>query len=250
MKSDVRASCWSVTINNPVQADEENINMARQKGWKVEGQKEVGDNGTPHYQLLVESGQVRFISVKKAFPRAHIEICRDKKALKMYVHKEETKVEELATTSDQYPSQQKMWDMFSEYLYEKYEDYRDSPSPMHLWSEEKWLLEFDHFVNEYIIEGYVLESIAVNPQVRSALKKFGYSIYQRSCRRKFGGYIRRQTDRQTDETSVCVKNITNAVVSSCSTSEEGTWETQGFEEQEDCGTSDGDGTERSCETDF
>lgn len=33
----LRASCWSLTINNPTAADEEQINLARQRGWKVEG---------------------------------------------------------------------------------------------------------------------------------------------------------------------------------------------------------------------
>lgn len=49
MPSTDRATAWSVTINNPNESDEEAINLARQKGWTVQGQKEVGDEGTPHY---------------------------------------------------------------------------------------------------------------------------------------------------------------------------------------------------------
>nr|WAE43161.1 MAG: replication associated protein [Cressdnaviricota sp.] len=234
-KSDVRSSCWSITINNPTEVDEEHIAKARQKGWKVEGQKEVGKNGTPHYQLLVESGQVRFVAVQKAFPRAHIEVCRDKVALKNYVHKAETKVEELETTTEQYPSQQKVWDMFAVYMYEKYDDGKDHSVGLEELNGDEWLFQFDQFVTEFIRDGYVLEGIAVNPQVRSGLKKYGYAIYLRSKSRNFGGYIRRQTDSQTDTTSEVADNISivdipeDAKLSSCgtSTSEEGTWTTEG-----------------------
>jgi len=210
MKSDVRASCWSITVNNPIQADEDNIAKARQLGWKVEGQKEVGETGTPHYQLLVESGQVRFSSIKKAFPRAHIEVCRDKTALKKYVHKEETRVEGLPAASDNYPSQQKVWDMMAHWIDENYPETDGSSNLVELWNEDRWLHEFDRFISEYILDGYVLEGIAVNPQVRSGLKKFGLSIYRRSQQREYGGYVRRQTDRQTDKSSVCDTSITDA----------------------------------------
>lgn len=48
MDKDKRHSTWSVTINNPTQSDEDAIHQARQRGWSVEGQKEVGEQGTPH----------------------------------------------------------------------------------------------------------------------------------------------------------------------------------------------------------
>lgn len=78
-----RSRYWSLTINNPTQEDEEAIALARQRGWKVEGQKEVGKEGTPHYQLCLDcSQQQRFSAVKKAFPRAHIEAAKSVVALK------------------------------------------------------------------------------------------------------------------------------------------------------------------------
>lgn len=80
-----RARAWSVTINNPTQTDEYDIAQARLKGWKVEGQLEKGEQGTTHYQLLVKTPQVRFSLIKKAFPRAHIEVCRNLTALTAYV---------------------------------------------------------------------------------------------------------------------------------------------------------------------
>lgn len=188
MTTQARASCWSITINNPSAADEENINLARQKGWKVEGQLEVGEKGTPHYQLKVNTPQVRFSAVKKAFPRAHIEIAKNVYALEQYVHKEETREGELVQTSDRYPSMQKLWDMFSDYI----EEHRLNLAK-ESWDEDTFLQEFDLFIKDAIIDGYVVETMAVNPQIRACVKKFGREILIRSQN------IRRQTDRQTDE---------------------------------------------------
>lgn len=78
-----RARYWSLTINNPTPDDEERIALARQRGWRVEGQLEKGEEGTPHYQLCLDCGaQQRFSAVKKAFPRAHIEAAKSAVALK------------------------------------------------------------------------------------------------------------------------------------------------------------------------
>lgn len=81
LKMTDRATAWSLTINNPTEADEENIQHARQKGWKVIGQLEQGENGTKHYQLLVKTPRIRFGGVKKEFPRAHVEVARNVAAL-------------------------------------------------------------------------------------------------------------------------------------------------------------------------
>lgn len=183
-----RASSWSVTINNPVSSDEENIALARQRGWKVDGQLEKGDNGTPHYQLIVKTPQVRFSAVKKAFPRAHIEVARNVTALEQYVHKEETREGQLATSNDKYPSLSKLWEMFSEWI----EEQRLQLSK-ESWDEDSWLKYFDLFINETILDGYFVESMAVNPQVRGSVKKYGRSIIIRAQN------IRRQPDSQTDE---------------------------------------------------
>lgn len=185
-----RGTSWSVTINNPIPADEENIALARQKGWKVEGQLEKGKEGTPHYQLLVKTPQVRFSAVKKMFPRAHIEKARNVAALENYVHKEETREAQLQTTSDMYPSMQKMWDMFAEWLSD-----RPLTNGLVAGREDRWLEEFDLFIGQAILDGYVVETMAVNPQIRAVVKKYGWHIICRSNNR-------RQTDRQTDEESI------------------------------------------------
>lgn len=189
-----RFSCWSVTINNPTAADDECIALARQKGWKVEGQQECV--GTPHYQLMVRTGQVRFSALKKAFPRAHIEPARNSAALAAYVVKEESRTGSLPTTSDLYPSLDKMWTLICSRLSQKnwvddelYEDlhapsvwYKDAPS-------KDALRNFDLIVLELIDEGYRIETIAANPQTRSSWLKFHRALIRRS-------YADSQTDRQ------------------------------------------------------
>lgn len=192
-----RATAWSVTINNPTKSDEENIALARQKGWRVEGQLERGEQGTQHYQLLVKTPQVRFSAVKKSFPRAHIEVARNIAALEQYVHKEETREGGLQQESNLYPSLQKVWDMFTEWIQMRrlHTNYIDA-------NEEEKLYMFDTFIGRCIEQGYIVELIAVNPQIRSAIKKYGEKIYFRS--------LRRQTDRQTDENNTSQSVITNA----------------------------------------
>jgi len=201
-----RATCWSVTINNPIPADDENISQAKQKsGWNVEGQLERGEEGTPHYQLIVKTPQVRFSAIKKQFPRAHIEVARNVKALQAYVHKDETKIGELPV-NDKYPSLSKLWDLFNEWL-EFHPKYRGDQ-----WLDlygELWLPVFDRFVCDKIEEGYHIESMAVNPQIRSSIKNYGYSIIIRSKNNKNASIDKRQTDRQSETLSVDM-DITDA----------------------------------------
>lgn len=200
---DVRATNWSVTINNPISADDENISLARQKGWNVEGQLERGAEGTPHYQLAVRTPQVRFSALKKAFPRAHIEVARNVTALKQYVHKDDTKVGELKEQSDKYPSLSKFWELIYDVL-------KFSPDqPYQLLDSEIYpgafftMTEFDDAVRYLIRDGYHVETMGVNPQMRSCWKIYGRDLMYR---------IAVDKDRQTAETSVSVVNIpTHAV---------------------------------------
>lgn len=209
-----RHSNWSITINNPTPADEEDIARARQKGWKVDGQLEKGENGTPHYQLMVSSGQVRFSAVKKAFPRAHIEPARNPTALKQYVHKDDTKVGELATSSDKYPSLSKFWLMVADYCfsYEKdrldmyeWEDhkrmvlYRTQKPP----TEEQWLELFRDAISHYICRGFHVESFYSPPNI-SVFKNFARSILLRSL-----DELSLQTARQPDVRSESEESIPN-----------------------------------------
>lgn len=191
----IRATCWSLTINNPTAADEEAINLARQKsGWKVHGQKEKGESGTEHYQLMLTTPQVRFSAIKKIFPRAHIEVARDRVALSKYVAKEDTRVGTLCDDQEHYPSMQRLWDMFAAWINER--------DLHHKWmdSNSDYRLElFDKYINDMIYEGYVVETMGVNPQIRSAVKNYGVNIIIRS--------LRRQTDRQTEASAEVEENF-------------------------------------------
>jgi len=167
-----RATCWSVTINNPTPEDEESIARSRQSGWKVEGQLEKGEGGTLHYQLVVKTPQVRFSALKKAFPRAHIEAARNAVALDKYCHKEETAVGTLQESQAMYPSLSQYWTLVVQELDAKY-PYglnADSPEP---------LILLDQATSQLISRGYNVEGMAVNPQVRSAWKRFSGAIIWR-----------------------------------------------------------------------
>jgi len=203
-----RATCWSLTINNPTAADEECISLARQKGWRVDGQLEQGEGGTIHYQLRLRTPQVRFSAVKKQFPRAHIEQARKAEALAQYVHKEETRVGELRHEDEFYPSLSKFWDLIRDQLQFDYVDRITDPRNLDI----RWfsLVRFDDWCRHLIMRGYHIETMAVNPQVRSAWLKFGEAILYRSFADR---------DRQTDtppENNVAVVDIPTYAASSAS----------------------------------
>lgn len=179
----IRASCWSVTINNPVQSDEYNIAQARQKGWKVEGQLERGENGTPHYQLLVSTPQVRFSLVKKVFPRAHIEVARNRTALAAYVHKEETREKALTIDQSKYPSQLQIFRWFAFYYRDVKKDYPNKTN----------LEIFDLMCGQKIRQGFYIGAECMNPQIRAFIKKFGDHVAHREL-----ASLDRQTDRQPE----------------------------------------------------
>jgi len=204
MSSQARGSCWSITINNPCDNDEENIAFARAKRWTVSGQKEVGANGTPHYQLIVKTPQVRFSTVKKTFPRAHIELARNPTALALYCEKEDTRVGSLDTSSEWYPSNQKIWDWFGVLAAEYTRGIERDPITLSKrdLTREELLGCFDQMINLKIREGYYCESFAVNPQVRAAVIRYGNSIAYRG--------IHRQTDRQTRGNNVAAIDTNNA----------------------------------------
>lgn len=181
-----RATCWSLTINNPTQEDEEALALARQKGWKIDGQLERGAEGTPHYQLIVHTPQVRFSAVKKAFPRAHIEIARNPAALATYVAKEETRVGNLPTSQEMYPSQRR----FFELVWREIEADPDEPEfrllPSGRLPGPQVRTSLIEASRRLIKKGYVVETIAVNPQTMLAWQWF---------HREFRV---RETTRQTD----------------------------------------------------
>jgi len=204
MPSTDRATCWSVTINNPNSSDEENMANARRLGWKIEGQLEKGKDGTSHFQMMVKTPQVRFSQIKKMFPRGHIEVARNDKALANYVHKQDTKVGELPSNDRYVTSNTKFFALLVDVL-ETYDEDVDKRfrlihgglgefvSP----SQFDSLQALDLATSILITRGYYcVETMAVNPQVRKAWATFFRSII-----------CRRQTDRQTEQNNVATISI-------------------------------------------
>jgi len=171
-----RASCWSVTINNPTDLDDDYITEANARaGWSVHGQLEQGESGTEHYQLMVTTPQVRFSAVKKAFPRAHIEVAKNPKSLAKYVTKEETRVGVLPS-NDMYPSQSSFYNLLVSVVKEE-ESRQECPSDtevlrMMAGKSKDPLDQFDRAVKALISRGYHVEHHGCNPQVRSAWRLY------------------------------------------------------------------------------
>lgn len=215
-----RATCWSLTINNPNNSDEEFIALARQKGWKVDGQLEKGAEGTPHYQLILRTPQVRFSQVKKAFPRAHIEIARNPAALAAYTQKSETALAPLLASSSKYPSLSMFWDLiFGE------DPFPESCASNGALGQQRRLDYLDERTRDLIRRGYHVETMAINPQTRSAFAKFAFELHARVLE-----------DRQTRQT------VQEVVVPT-------TYNQDGVEEEEDDGSSSEGSSEGSWASD-
>lgn len=87
-----RARHWCFTINNPTDSDAELLS-ALECVYLVY-QKEVGEDGTPHFQGIVGfDKQLRFNAVKSLLPRAHLEIARNVPASIEYCRKEEGRLD-------------------------------------------------------------------------------------------------------------------------------------------------------------
>jgi len=180
-----RGTCWSITINNPT---EEDMSPDLPAGWKLTGQIEQGAEGTTHYQGMLNTQQVRFTAVKKVFPRAHIELAKNRKALEKYVHKSETRVAEVNDVVSNIPTlfayQHKIaarWDddEYNLFVNQKRETMDDKEFAKTLPSD--LALEYVDYLVGLDIEAGIcgIEYIAINPMWRSAWKKFYRQLVSR-----------------------------------------------------------------------
>lgn len=235
-----RGTNWSITINNPTADDDENIARAKQKGWKMIGQLEKGENGTPHYQMMWKTPQVRFSAVKKAFPRGHIELARNPDALAQYVIKEDTRAGAINTT-DKYPCLSKYWDLIYDKISAEVKDFAEMIDYDKL-QDSKVLGYLDRATKELIYEGYFVEMHACNPQNRSSWLKFAKAIMWRSLKRIQENHENTKSvasaetpvnaDGQTDRQCVDIPTI-NLETDSITTDGDGTEETfEGTQEDE------------------
>lgn len=166
-----------------IEAFEGQQNLASAKGWTCLGQKETcPKTGRPHYQFAVKTPQVRMSEVRKLFQGAHIEEARNKAALEQYVHKEDTRSGDLPKISNLYPTLDQTLNLFVQFV-------RDMPKRPNASLEhatiyidgQRWLDLFDHWVEREAIPKLRLrvETLAVNPATRSAIKKYMNGIFER-----------------------------------------------------------------------
>ena len=175
-----RATCWSITINNPTENEMAPTLPAK---WALTGQVEKGEEGTEHYQGMLKTPQERFSAIKKVFPRAHIEVARNRKALEQYVHKSDSRIAErpdvvsnIPTLFDYQHTVARNWDD-DEYK-AKCEKYFKG-----IDGEESFMQYLDDLVIRDIEDGVCgVEFIAINPMWRSAWKKFGRAMIKRERR--------------------------------------------------------------------
>lgn len=201
-----RASTWSLTINNPTESD---TNVTLPAGWKLEGQYEVGENETRHFQGMLSTPQCRFSSVKKLFPRAHIEVARNRAALKTYVHKDDTRVGDFATQQSTFVNLSDAKRLVCErFCYDDWMDWLEKTLIKHYKGNrgECFLAYVDCVVRNLITGddgGEVIEGIeyhAVTPGWRQMWKLFGEAILERHEKLR-----QQQTDRQTDTADEAAK---------------------------------------------
>jgi len=176
-KKDDRATCWAITWNNPP----DKIPLLP-PGWEVDGQLEKGEkNGTPHWQIILYTPQVRWRAVKNVFPICHIEAARNKAALQNYVSKSETRVADLP--QQRYvPTIFEYQEMVARHWVPEDFDKR--------WMETDGSMSIDDCAMEYLddlvrvdIENGMWgpEWISINPMWRSSWKKFWRSIIKRNA---------------------------------------------------------------------
>lgn len=192
-----RASCWSLTINNPTEQDLKPTLPAK---WTLQGQIEKGEEeGTEHFQGMLTTPQVRFSAVKKIFPRAHIEVPRNRQALEKYVHKEDTRVAVVATQQSNIPTlfdyQHTVAGVWNDDDFRTFGERELEANPRQSMDDIA-LAYVDSIVAADIERGLCgVEYIAINPMWRSAWKKFWRSLVRRERNKPADS----QTDRQTDD---------------------------------------------------
>lgn len=195
MSTTQRATKWSVTcnlLNIKKETVESCISTARQQGWTVLGQIEKGTEGTEHYQLAVATPHIRFSAVKKVFPTAHIEKCKDWNALVKYCNKEDTRVEKIVQA--QYVTFQMVRDKFFEYLI--------NDGNVNLTDEQHRISEWDTFIQLSLREKIECDLVGVNPQYRSCIMKYWDAYIYLA--------IHRQQDSQTTEVILPTISIPDA----------------------------------------
>lgn len=187
----VRGSLWGPnTYYPPTSMDEQVAAQEIQEwvlskklppGWRFADKCNVEkcpSSGRFHYQFFVHTPQVRKSQVISVLSPAHIELCRNRKAVETYCRKEDTRV----ATIDAPPSIPNIFEYQTVIAKRwKQDDYEEMVSQLPRKDRDDIaMLYLDHLVAEDIAAGQRgAEWIATNPMWRNAWKKFWRSIIKR-----------------------------------------------------------------------
>lgn len=185
-----KASCWSITINNPTDDDHQRWELLKTLPWikQVGGQLEQGEEETPHIQGYIQTEYGRFFEkLKQALPRAHIEIAKNKFALQQYVHKTDTRIGTVAEYERPALRIANQKDIQKQLLFlvkahapskhperwaacESFEDFLICHGWIIKHEADYWI---DMAVSRLIQDGYYgVEFVMANNQVRGAFKRY------------------------------------------------------------------------------
>lgn len=229
-----RSYAWSITAFD-LAAAKEQMALANQKGWVVRGQEETcPTTGRKHYQVMVNTPQLRMSAVIKHFKGAHVEPARNEKALAQYVAKTETRSGALPDFS-KFPTLDQFWNLTYDLLVgdteltdrdppeiEKIKEYKSIVTRSMVSIQEQ--LE-NHAAEEddpdlqpsdrtpapaiwavsrcLIRRGFCVEMMVANPQLKEVWKNAFWSIMLRT-------HQVRMTARQTDTAVIPTVEDTNA----------------------------------------
>ncbi len=88
----LRARIWCFTINNPTAEEESHLSHVNflSEIKSCVWQMEEGKNNTPHIQGVIQfKNQITFGQIKKKLPTAHLEVCKNFPASKLYCQKDD-----------------------------------------------------------------------------------------------------------------------------------------------------------------
>lgn len=181
-----RGGCWSITINNPTAEDEKQLASLKDQPWfkSFKSQLEQGTEGTKHIQGCLRTTQQRFSTIKKALPRAHIEVARNALALTKYVEKSDTRLEKRGDVVRDIPTLFEYQTIVAaeltvEMVHTRQMEYLEDK--IFKDSGDIALEVVDEAVAKHIRNGMRgVEYIAINPMWRSSWKKFWRSIIERN----------------------------------------------------------------------
>lgn len=161
--------------------------------WHLEGQIEQGTDSQQklHAQIFLKTPKTRGTKIVKYFPHCYIAEARNPFALQKYVHKEETRVAEIMTVENRSPQWQVVRDKFFEWVVNNEPFYAHIKDDMDERISPRLDL-WDRFITLSIAEGMNVELVGVNPQYRSAVRRYWSGFVSRAEQRLFPDNIRGQ----------------------------------------------------------